>query len=45
MIVDEHGYLKLIDFGASKQMPQKSIKRTNTIIGTPHYLAPEIIVG
>ena len=34
--------MKLIDMGTAKVLP-KSNSRTFTIIGTPHYLAPEII--
>ena len=37
IMVDMDGYPKLIDFGASKI----SIGKTNTLIGTPHYVAPE----
>ncbi len=43
MIVDENGYLYLIDVGASKFLGKGD--RTFTIIGTPHYMAPEIIKG
>lgn len=42
------GFLKLIDMGTSKVMQQASkgdISRTFTIIGTPHYMAPEVISG
>ena len=35
------GYIKLIDFGTAKQI----IDRTSTIIGTPHYMAPEVVLG
>jgi cGMP-dependent protein kinase len=35
------GYIKLIDFGAAKKITDK----TSTVIGTPHYMAPEIVVG
>lgn len=35
------GYIKLIDFGTSK----KILNFTKTMIGTPHYLAPEILIG
>jgi len=41
IIVTETGYIKLIDFGTAK----KIIDRTSTIIGTPHYMAPEVILG
>lgn len=39
VIVDSEGYLKLIDFGASKRGTDK----TFTMVGTPHYMAPEMI--
>ena len=41
IIVIENGYIKLIDFGTCKEIED----RTNTIIGTPHYMAPEVILG
>lgn len=40
VMIDEEGYLKLIDFGAATVVEG----RTYTAIGTPHYLAPEIIL-
>lgn len=40
VVVDEDGYLKLIDFGTAKIVT----KRTYTIVGTPHYMAPEVIL-
>ena len=36
-----NGYIKLIDFGTAKAITDK----TKTIIGTPHYMAPEVILG
>jgi cGMP-dependent protein kinase len=36
-----NGYIKLIDFGTAKAITD----RTKTIIGTPHYMAPEVILG
>ena len=41
IIVTENGYIKLIDFGTSKRIED----RTSTIIGTPHYMSPEVILG
>lgn len=33
--------MKVIDFGTAKHI----VDRTATIIGTPHYMAPEVILG
>ena len=41
IMVLENGYIKLIDFGTAKELKDK----TNSIIGTPHYMAPEVILG
>ncbi len=41
IIIEKNGYLKLIDFGTAKEIED----RTKTIIGTPHYMAPEIFTG
>ncbi|CAG9310229.1 PKG_7 [Blepharisma stoltei] len=41
IMVDTHGYVKLVDFGSSKVCAG----RTYTLIGSPHYVAPEVIVG
>jgi len=47
IMVDHQGYLKMIDMGTAKFLKGKSgpSARTFTIIGTPHYMAPEIITG
>ncbi|CAJ1368528.1 unnamed protein product [Effrenium voratum] len=37
-------YLKLIDFGIAKKLDEGKT-RTFTMIGTPHYMAPEIMRG
>jgi cGMP-dependent protein kinase len=41
VMVDEEGYPKLIDFGTAKIVQG----RTYTIVGTPQYMAPEVILG
>ena len=42
LLIDEHGYLKLIDFGFAKVLEDHV---TFTFCGTPDYLAPEILEG
>lgn len=41
IMVDEDGYAKLIDFGTAKIIKD----RTYTVVGTAHYMAPEVIKG
>ena len=41
VMVLSNGFCKLIDFGTAKNI----IDKTQTIIGTPHYMAPEVILG
>ena len=44
-MVCENGYLKLIDMGTCKKINPKTARKTFTIIGTPNYMAPEILSG
>ena len=41
IMLDEKGYIKLIDFGTSIEIENF----TSTITGTPHYIAPEVLIG
>jgi cGMP-dependent protein kinase len=41
IMVDEKGYLKMIDFGTALVIKDF----TTTITGTPHYIAPEVLLG
>ena len=41
ILVDESGYLKIIDYGLAKTLPESNL--TRTFCGTPEYLAPEMV--
>ena len=41
ILIDESGYLKIIDYGLAKTLPQDNL--TRTFCGTPEYLAPEVL--
>ena len=41
-MIDQNGYLHLIDLGTAKILEENN-QRTFTVLGTPHYMAPEII--
>lgn len=42
VMLDGQGYLKIIDFGIAKKL---ETPKTYTIIGTAHYMAPEVMRG
>ena len=44
LLLDQHGHIKLTDFGLSKIRKSKE-ELTKSFCGTPEYLAPEIILG
>lgn len=41
MLIDAQGYIKIVDMGFAKVVPD----RTYTLCGTPEYLAPELVYG
>jgi serine/threonine protein kinase len=40
ILIEETGYIKLADFGLAKKLDEK---KTHSFVGTPDYIAPEII--
>ena len=45
LMVNHLGLLKIVDFGLAKLSDDKSMTRTGTMLGTPYYMAPEIVRG
>jgi len=44
VLLDSQGYVKLIDFGCAIKT-RTDCSSTVSIVGTPHYMAPEVITG
>jgi serine/threonine protein kinase len=45
ILMNETGYISLVDFGISKQLDIGSRERTHSVRGTPEYMAPDIFTG
>jgi len=45
LMVGMDGVLKMVDFGLAKLSDDKSLTRTGTMLGTPYYMAPEVVKG
>ncbi|KFM60465.1 cGMP-dependent protein kinase, isozyme 2 forms cD4/T1/T3A/T3B, partial [Stegodyphus mimosarum] len=43
MLLDSQGYVKLVDFGFAKKLPNG--RKTWTFCGTPEYVAPEVVLN
>jgi len=41
VLVNQNGYLVVIDFGVSKRLSSETELNTNTVVGTQGYMAPE----
>eukprot|EP01137_Pigoraptor_chileana_P005680 Opistho-2@2916 len=44
ILLNEQGIVKLVDFGASREL-ESADERANTFIGTPYWMAPELITA
>jgi serine/threonine protein kinase len=42
-MLSKEGHLVLVDFGSAKRLDDRA--RTSTFVGTPHYMAPEVLRG
>ena len=45
ILLTEKGSAKLADFGVSTQLSQATLMRKKTVIGTPYWMAPEVILA
>ncbi|XP_022102582.1 rho-associated protein kinase 2-like isoform X3 [Acanthaster planci] len=43
MLLDASGHLKLADFGTCMKMDQDGMVRSDTAVGTPDYISPEVL--
>uniref|UniRef100_A0A673CQD3 Rho-associated protein kinase 2 n=1 Tax=Sphaeramia orbicularis TaxID=375764 RepID=A0A673CQD3_9TELE len=43
MLLDQHGHLKLADFGTCMKMDETGMVHCDTAVGTPDYISPEVL--
>ncbi|XP_032441186.1 rho-associated protein kinase 2-like isoform X6 [Xiphophorus hellerii] len=43
MLLDQHGHLKLADFGTCMRMNSSGMVHCETAVGTPDYISPEVL--
>ena len=43
MLLDRSGHLKLADFGTCMRMDKDGMVRSDTAVGTPDYISPEVL--
>lgn len=43
MLLDKHGHLKLADFGTCMRMDRDGMVTSDTAVGTPDYISPEVL--
>lgn len=44
ILLDRDGWAKLTDFGVSSNL-DNTLGKNRTVIGTPHWMAPEVLMG
>merc|ERR1711865_835461 len=46
LLIDETGHIRFADFGlCTRGVDRRSCDKTNSICGTPEYMAPEVVAG
>lgn len=45
MLLDKTGHIKLADFGTCMKMDKDGLVRSETAVGTPDYISPEVLAS